>query len=190
MSVAGSHTMTPAEFLDWEQRQETKYEFDGFAPVAMVGVTRAHSIIQGNILTALINRLRGTSCRPHGPELKVEVAGRIRYPDAFVACGAGGANDSIITDPVVIFEVLSPGSDRRDRITRNEEYRLTPSVRRYVMPEQDEPAANVFAREGDRRVGTLLRGDVILALPEIGVEVPLAEFYEGLDFPPDHAPTA
>jgi Uma2 family endonuclease len=174
--------MTMAEFLAWEERQETKYEFDGFAPVAMVGVTRAHSVIQGNLLIALGNRLRGKLCRPHGPELKVEVAGRIRYPDVFVACTLGAGTDKVVTDPVVIFEILSDGSGHRDRITKNEEYRLTPSVQRYVMLEQDEQAATVFAREGERWVGTVLKGDAILLMPEIGVEVPLAEFYEGLSF--------
>ncbi len=89
---------------------------------------------------------------------------------------------TVVTDPVVIFEILSPGTERNDRITKNEEYRQTPSVRRYVMLEQDEPAATIFAREGDRWVGTLLTGDAVLAMPEIGIEIPLAEFYEGLEF--------
>jgi len=182
--------MSLAEFLEWEERQETKYEFDGFEPVAMVGVTRAHSIIQRNILIALGNRLRSKPCQPHGSELKIEVAGRIRYPDAFVVCTQGAGTDKIVTDPVVIFEILSDGSERRDRITKNEEYRLTPSVQRYVMLEQDEQAATVFAREGERWVGTLTKGDAVLSMPEIDIEVPLAEFYEGLEFPDSEQPAA
>lgn len=182
MSVAQVHRMTLAEFLAWEECQETKYEFDGFEPVAMVGVSWAHSTIQANIMAALVNRLRGKPCRPHGSDLKIEVVGRIRYPDAFVVCTPVANNDKIVTDPVVIFEILSDGSDRRDRITKNEEYRLTPSVQRYVMLEQDEPAATVFAREGERWVGTLLKGEATLSMPEIGIEILLAEFYEGLEF--------
>jgi Uma2 family endonuclease len=92
--------------------------------------------------------------------------------------------ETIITDPVVILEFISNESDRRDRITKNDEYRLTPSVQRYVMLEQDLQAAMVFAREGERWVGTLHQGDAILAMPEIGIEIPLAEFYEGLDLIP------
>ncbi len=37
MSVALQRPMTLAEFLDWEERQELRYEFDGFQPVAMTG---------------------------------------------------------------------------------------------------------------------------------------------------------
>ena len=116
MSVARIHPMSMAEFLAWEERQEVKYEFDGFEPVAMVGVSRAHSTIQRNVLFALTGRLRGQACQPHGCELKIEVAGGIRYPDAFVVCTQGADNDKVITDPVVIFEILSDGSERRDRI--------------------------------------------------------------------------
>jgi Uma2 family endonuclease len=182
MSVAQNQPMNMAEFLAWEELQEFKYEFDGFEPVAMVGVTWAHSRVQINLLTALNIRLRGKPCTPHGSELKIEVAGRIRYPDAFVVCTPRANTDKIVTDPVVIFEILSGGTERKDRITKNEEYRLTPSVQRYVMLEQDEPAATVFAREGERWVGTLLKGDAVLSMPEIGIEIPLAEFYEGLEF--------
>jgi Uma2 family endonuclease len=174
--------MSLTEFLAWEERQEFKYEFDGFEPVAMVGATVAHSEIQRNILLALGTRLRGKPCRPHGSELKIQVVGRIRYPDAFVTCTPKANAETIITDPVVIFEIISNESDHRDRITKNDEYRLTPSVQRYVMLEQDELAAMVFAREGERWIGTIHKGDAVLAMPEIGIEIPLAEFYEGLDF--------
>jgi hypothetical protein len=39
--------MTVAEFLAWEERQELRWEFDGFQPVAMTGGTRAHETIRG-----------------------------------------------------------------------------------------------------------------------------------------------
>ena len=190
MSIARVDAMTLAGFLGWEARQEFKYEFDGFEPVAMVGVSRAHAVIQRNVLNTLTNRLRGKSCGPFGSDLKIEVAGRIRYPDVFVVCSPGVGTDNIVTDPVVIFEIPSDGSVRRDRITKNEEYRLTPSVQRYVMLEQDEPAATVFAREGDRWVGTLFKGNAVLSMPEIAIEVPLSECYEGLTFAADGPPAA
>ena len=178
--------MCLADFLAWDECQDTKHEFDGFGPVAMVGVTRAHSAIQTNILLALKTRLRGGPCEPHGGDLKIEVAGRIRYPDAFVVCTPGAGTDTVVTDPVVIFEILSDSSTRRDRVDKNEEYRLTPSVQRYVMLEQDTQAATVFAREGERWVGTLHKGGgAVLPMPELGIEVPLAEFYEGLSLGAD-----
>jgi hypothetical protein len=40
-----------------------QHEFDGIRPVAMVGVTAAHSSIQGNLAASLIPKLRGKPCR-------------------------------------------------------------------------------------------------------------------------------
>jgi Uma2 family endonuclease len=82
-----------------------------------------------------------------------------------------------------VFEVLSPSTSTTDRIVKNQEYRDTPSIRRYVMLEQDRQAATVFARAGDDWVGHVVSGNAVLVMPEIGIELPLAEMYEGVSFP-------
>lgn len=175
--------MTLAEFLAWEERQELRYEFDGFAPVAMTGGTRAHETISVNLLAALVSRLRGGPCRAYGSKLKIEVAERIRYPDAFVTCGEPGApGDTVERSPVVVFEVLSESTHMVDRTDKAREYRETPSVRRYVMLEQARPAATVYAREGDAWTVSLAFAGDALPMPEIGVELPLDELYAGLEF--------
>ena len=183
MNVVLRKPMTLEAFLAWEERQELRYEFDGFQPVAMTGGTSEHSAIQRNLITALTNRLRGKACQPHGSELKIAVAGSIRYPDAFVVCSPVPRGATVVTDPVVVFEVLSPSTSTTDRIVKNQEYRDTPSIQRYVMLEQDRQAATVFARAGDDWVGHVVSGDAVLAMPEIGIELPLAELYEGVSFP-------
>ena len=174
--------MTLAEFLAWEERQELRHEFDGSAPVAMTGGTRAHETISANLLAALAGRLRGGPRRAYGSNLKIEVAGRIRYPDAFVTCGEPGApRDTVERSPVVVFEVLSESTQTVDRTDKAREYRDTPSIQRYAMLEQDRAAATVYAREGDTWTVTLLfRGDV-LSMPEIGAAIPLDELYTRLD---------
>jgi Uma2 family endonuclease len=92
-----------------------------------------------------------------------------------------------VEDPVVVFEILSPSTLTTDRIVENQEYRDTPSIQRYVMLEQDQQAATVFARNGDDWVGHVLSGDVVLDMPEIGISMTLAELYEGLELDPPYA---
>ena len=67
--------MTLAEFLAWEERQESRYEFDGFAPVAMTGGTIAHDRITFNLQRSLDTRLAGSRCRSFGPNVKILTAG-------------------------------------------------------------------------------------------------------------------
>jgi hypothetical protein len=57
MSAALHKPMTLAEFLAWEERQELRYEFDGFPPVAMTGGTLAHDQITFDFRMALAARL-------------------------------------------------------------------------------------------------------------------------------------
>jgi len=182
MNVMQRKPISLDAFLDWEERQELRYEFDGFQPVAMTGGTSEHSAIQRNLITALTNRLRGQPCQPHGSELKILVSGSIRYPDAFVVCSPIPRGTTVVDNPVVVFEVLSESTATIDRIVKNQEYRDTPSIQRYVMLEQDRQAATVFARQADDWVGHVVARDVVLAMPEIGIEVPLAELYEGVSF--------
>ena len=37
MNIALRKSMSVDVFLDWEERQELRYEFDGFQPTAMTG---------------------------------------------------------------------------------------------------------------------------------------------------------
>jgi Uma2 family endonuclease len=182
MNLALSKTMTLAEFLDWEDRQEHRHEFDGFHPVAMTGGTAAHSAIQVNLAMALVTRLRGSPGKFYGSDLKIQVDGGIRYPDGFVVCSSVSNKSKVVHDPMVIFEVLSPSTSGTDRIAKNREYQATPSVQRYVILEQDRIAATVFVRAKSDWVVHLLLEDAILLMPEIGIDVPLAEFYDGIKF--------
>ena len=84
--------------------------------------------------------------------------------------------------PVVIFEVLSPSTAAKDRIVKAREYQATPSVKRYVMLEQERIGATVLVRAQDGWSALILKDDDTLDMPEIGLAIPLAEFYEGLAF--------
>jgi Uma2 family endonuclease len=177
--------MSLEDFLAWEERQELRYEFDGWQPVAMTGGTLAHELIGGTLRALLRDRLRGKPCRSVGPTLKIEVMGRIRYPDVFVYCTPVPRGATVIHDPVVVFEVLSPGTSRTDRIEKLREYRATPSIQRYVILEQDSIAAMVFTRSGaDWAVQELTAGET-LDMPEIEVTLLLEDIYADVTLPDD-----
>ena len=181
MSAALRPPMTVAAFLAWEERQELRYEFDGFQPVAMTGGTDAHEAIGGELRALLRDRLQGKPCRVRGPTMKIEVMGRIRYPDAFVYCTPVASNITVIKDPVVVFEVLSPGTSRTDRIEKLREYQATASIQRYVILEQDSIAAMVFARHGQEWTARALTAGDVFRMPEIGIELPLSDVYSDVD---------
>ncbi len=181
MNVALRQPMTIEEFLEWEERQELRYEFDGFQAEAMTGGTDEHDRISINLAASLVPRLRDTPCQPHGSNLKIQVRNSIRYPDAYVSCGAIQKGAKIAPNPVVVFEVLSDGTASKDRTVKNREYASTASIQRYFMLEQSRIAGTMFVRVGDDWVGHLLDADAILQMPATGIEIPIAELYEGID---------
>ncbi len=182
MNVALRKPMTLAHFLAWEERQPLRYDFDGLQPVAMAGCTAEHAAIQVNLITALRNRLRGQPCRAFGSELKIEVAGRIRYPEAFVVRTPVPPRATGVPDPVIVFETINEASAHDDLVVKSAEYRATPSVQRYVILQQTQPGAIVFSRKNEDWVTTLLTAADTLALPEIGIEIPTAELYADVPF--------
>ena len=80
--------MTADDFLDWEAKQPDKHEFVNGEIFAMVGVTRLHATISGNVFSALKQHLRSTPCRAYMADmkLKLETADAFFYPDVFVTC--------------------------------------------------------------------------------------------------------
>ena len=178
-------TMTREQFFDWASAQGGRYEFDGFEPVAMVGGTLNHNQIALNIHVALRQRLGGTGCRPYGMDAGVATVGdTVRYPDGVVTCSPMNGTSRLVPNPVIVFEVISPTSGHMDRIVKLREYAAVDSIRRYIIVESASAGVTVNLRQaaGQRWTATSATVDETLLLPEIGIEIPVAELYEGVEF--------
>ena len=185
MSVSVQAPWTQDEFFRWAEAQDLRHEFDGFAPVAMVGATLNHGRICHNIYAALGERLRGSRCRSFGPDAGVATVGRaVRYPDAVITCAPIDGTSRLVPFPQTVFEVLSDSSGRIDRITKVREYRAVPTMIRYVIVESAGSGLMVLERTaGDQEWITIsLTIDDTLALPELGIEIPVAAFYDQVEF--------
>lgn len=186
MNIPLRKSWTQEQFFSWAEAQEGRFEFDGFQPVAMTGGTVNHSRIMRNLHRALDTRLRGGSCEPLGPDAGVETVGQaVRYPDALVTCSKLDGEARIVPGVVVVFEVLSSTTSRVDRIVKLREYAAVPSIRRYIILESTSIDLTVMEREGPGEVWRVaaLTNDDTLHMPEIGIEIPVADFYDGMAFP-------
>ena len=76
-------------------------------------------------------------------------------------------------------------SGHTDRIEKVREYHAVPSILRYVILEHTSAALTVFGRAHANApwIATTLTVDESLAMPEIPIEIPVAELYEGVDLP-------
>src|SRR5437868_6266415 len=76
------------EYLEGERLSEVRHEFVGGRVYAMAGASDDHNRIALNILTQLVEKLRGKRCEPFGADMKLKMPGSeaFYYPDALVAC--------------------------------------------------------------------------------------------------------
>ncbi len=177
MNVALREPWTIEHFLAWEDRQEGRHEFDGLRITEVTGGSRDHQRIISNLVRLLEDALDLARFDPVA-EMRLEIGGRIRYPDVSVVAGRTPGSARTLRDAVVLFEILSPETAAVDRGDKRADYAGLPSIRRYVMLEQSKAAATVLVRTEQGWAETA--ADTELSLPELGVVLSLAAVYRGV----------
>jgi Uma2 family endonuclease len=179
MTVVLHEPWTVERFLLWEDAQEGRHEFDGTQVIALTGGSRNHQRIVGNLLRFLEDQLDPRRFDAM-QEMRVNTGGQIRYPDLSVVAGRVPGTVKTLHDAVVLFEVLSDETAETDQGEKRADYARLPSLRRYVLLEQARMAATVLVRVGEKWMET--QAGAILDLPELGVALPLASAYRGVQF--------
>jgi Uma2 family endonuclease len=178
------------DYLAGELLSPVKHEYVAGVVYAMAGARNAHNLIATNTLGALYAHLRGRPCRPFNSDTKVRIRlpthVRFYYPDASVICRPNPQGDSFQDEPAVIVEVLSRRTRRIDEGEKKDAYLAIPSLAVYALVEQDTAAVVAFRRTEGGFVREVYEGlDAVLPLGEIGIDLPLAEIYEAVEFAPE-----
>jgi Uma2 family endonuclease len=181
-----SYRYTPRQYLLRERRAEYRSEYFDGEVVAMAGASERHVAIAQNIAAHLYFRVGG-GCRVYQADLKVQIdlGSGYAYPDVMVLCGEPRFIDrvhDVVTNPTVVFEVLSPGTERHDRSTKAKAYRRLESLAAYVLVSQKEPRVEVYVRGADGQWPCTVYQQLTeaVALRALGCELTLAEIYRNL----------
>jgi Uma2 family endonuclease len=173
-------TVTADEFLEMDFG-ERKAELDNGVIRILDGCTVRHAEINGNILFALLTRLRQSGFTAFGSNFAIRTHDlSIRFPDIAVypVRGLDRDNDKSADDPRVIFEVLSAGTARTDLTVKLAEYKALPSVDAIVFVDIATERLRVVSRTApDTWTETQHREPLDLVLPSLGVTVPHGEIF-------------
>ena len=112
----------------------------------------------------------------------------LTYPDVTVVCGKlqfREKRQDVVTNPLVIVEVLSPSTERYDRDTKRQEYQLTPSVTDVLLVSQNRPLIEHHARQSENQwLTSYISGlGAVVQITSLGIEIPLDEVYDQVVFP-------
>lgn len=138
------------EYLAFEERSKIRHEYMDGEMFSMAGGTRKHSLAGTNISTELNIQLRESDCEVHAGELRIRIRpGHNVYPDVAVACGdiLTEDDDKTLLNPIVVFEVLSKSTEKRDRGDKAEDYYSLPSLKDYVLVSQYRVRVEHFSRQ-------------------------------------------
>ena len=182
-ALRNDYYISPDDYLAGEQVSATKHEYlDGVVHM-MAGTSIGHDRIAVNIVRLLGNRLEGHPCEAFSSDVKVRIrtdlAEFFYYPDVTVDCSAQGNAALYAEAPRVIFEVLSPDTERVDRGEKRLNYQTLPSLEAYCLVDQFRVAVTVYRRTADGWTSEFMSEKTdTLRLACIGCELPLAAIYE------------
>lgn len=176
--------MTYAAYLELERTSNEKHEFLRGEVWAMAGGTPQHSLLAAKVGAELTAALKGRPCAVFNADLRVrvEATDRATYPDVTVVCGkreVSPDDENAITNPVVLVEVLSEGTEASDRGEKFAHYQRLPSLKEYVLVSQHTRRVEVFSREGDNAWRYSAYGDgATVRLEALDVTFDVAALYD------------
>ena len=190
--------LTIEEYLASERASVERHEYLDGLVYAMAGESPTHGTICTNLISEVRVQLKGTPCQAWSKDCKVRSGpvldprdrkGLFSYPDLVVFCGEPNFHDAhrdVLTNPVVIIEVLSPSTevfDRGEKFARLRNW--NPSLLDYLLVSQSSPLVEQFTRREDGswlyRFGEDLSAS--LSIESIGCTLRLAEVYDRIVFP-------
>lgn len=151
----------------WNGRDRSKYEGSPeeirkaceVGEEEEAGASINHCLINTNVVCELKQQLEGEgkSCFVFSNDLYVKTANKCYLPDVVVACGilrvdrcnSRDENREAIKNPIVIFEILSGSTAKKDQGEKFEEYKTLDSFREYVLIEQEPYSVFFFWKEND-----------------------------------------
>jgi len=178
---------TEEEYLALEEAAEEKSEYIDGEIRPMSGGTYYHSFIAAKLITALNVALDETECDASSADTKVHAAGNMFYPDVSVVCGAPiyhGRSRVVITNPILVAEVLSPSTGRTDRGEKMRDYLQIETLEVYLLVTQSEPRLEMVSRQADGswKTETVTGLDATLAIPALSISLKLADVYRRVVF--------
>ena len=190
MTITASKTFTIEEYLELEERSLTKHEYHNGKILEMAGGTTTHNqltmTVGAEILIAIRNQEKIFQLYSSDMKIWIENLLRFVYPDAVTVADQPmyyNNRRDIITNPLLIVEVSSTGTETYDRNGKFDLYRTLPSFQEYLIVSQEMYHVSHYFREAPDlwRTADYFKLDEMIPLQSMGVEIPMFGIYRGVE---------
>lgn len=173
---------TEDEYFEFERTSFGRWEYVKGEIRAMSGGTADHNTISSNLVGTLRAALLPKGCRVFGSDMKVHTGADVNtLPDVSVVCGPLGfhrGRKDIITNPILIVEVLSDSTEAYDQGDKFRHYQTIPSLTDYLLVAQDEARVQLYTRHEDHWHYRDITGlSSTVRLPSVETTLTLSDIY-------------
>lgn len=177
---------TIEEYLQMERLSEYKHEYYQGEIFAMAGASHRHNIIASNIQGEVYARLKGSSCRPYGSDMRMHIPENtlFTYPDISIYCGDINTLDKeedTALNPTVIIEILSDSTKGYDRGMKFKLYRDIPTLKEYMLIDTENRNVEVFFLNAENRwqLSEYKHLQDVVKLPSVNIALSVQDIYRG-----------
>ena len=180
---------TPEEYLELEKKADYKNEYRDGEIISITGGTTNHNKLALNLATSLNVALNDLGYDIYIGDVKLWIP-RYRefiYPDVMVIEGQPvyySANTTIVTNPVLIVEVLSKSTKDYDRGDKFLYYRSIPEFKEYILIDQTKYYVMQYVKTSENQwiLTEYETEDAMINLSSINVELSLKQLYKKVNF--------
>ncbi len=173
--------MSEDAYLATEPNADVRREYIDGKAYAMAGATYNHHLLAGNLFGEFRQHLKGNPCTAFKSDMKVSlkmsIGNNYVYPDVVVDCDKTGENVYVVTNPLLIVEVLSGTTRKLDQTTKRLGYINLPSLLEYVMVEQDIALITIMRKSSGWQAVNYYLGDPV-TFEAIGLTLSVEEIYD------------
>jgi Uma2 family endonuclease len=188
MTAVAKTIYTEEMYLADELLAPRKREYYNGHAYVMAGASRSHNRVNENLSGIVYRELEGTPCFSLSRDQRVYIQSTRSYvyPDLVIVCGTPEytpQDSDTLSNPKVIFEILSDKTEIHDRTTKFDHYRRLTSVQEYVLVSQKQPRVELHTRmpDGTLKLAIFEGLDSKLILESVELEIPLAEIYRNVE---------
>lgn len=175
-------SISEADYLKNELTSEIRHEYIDGNLYAMAGASDNHNKISGNVLVEFKGKLKqkDSPCVTYMADMRLKQGSKYYYPDVMVVCSADNKDKYNKTAPVILVEVLSDSTRRKDLTTKRFYYQNIPSLKEYVLIEQDKAEIQVCRKKDHWQPYYYYLGEEI-TFELIGVTLSVEDIYYQVD---------
>ena len=174
---------TIEEYFELERSSDIRHEYIDGKLIPMSGESKIANKIAyllGVFLFPIITK-KALEVYSHSVKVRLSDGRRYRYPDFMVAPVADDEFSHLVTQPILIMEVLSNSTANVDKTNKLREYRELETLQHYLIVDQDEKYVEMYSKTGDKWLFEMFdENNKIIELSALETKISLDDLYNGI----------